>query len=196
MNRRKRQRVNDSQSKRIIERAKAIDWRDLQDRTKDLAQRGKTDYLGLPNLHKKLIPALAVIVLLLLFVPVPTPPEPSTATPTRVELDIDTRGLSQQQATPQTNKTTAPATQSWTEYVVKDGDTLAAVFRSNGLPTSDLNALVRIEGSDKPLSRIRKGQLVRFKLDAEGRLDILQLERGNEAVMFFRLSDGGFGRSK
>ncbi|WP_275895374.1 LysM-like peptidoglycan-binding domain-containing protein, partial [Vibrio cholerae] len=26
--------------------------------------------------------------------------------------------------------------------------------------------------------------------------DILQLERNNQSVMFFRLSDGGFGRSK
>ncbi len=80
--------------------------------------------------------------------------------------------------------------------MVQQGDTLAQVFRNNQLPLSDLNALVRIEGDDKPLSQIRKGQLVRFKLAENGQLDILQLEKGSSSVMFFRLSDGGFGRSK
>ncbi|MEF1291248.1 LysM-like peptidoglycan-binding domain-containing protein, partial [Vibrio sp. M260118] len=49
---------------------------------------------------------------------------------------------------------------------------------------------------DKPLSQIKKGQLVRYKLAENGQLDILQLEKRNQSVMFFRLSDGGFGRSK
>ncbi|KOO09935.1 lysine transporter LysM, partial [Vibrio xuii] len=69
-------------------------------------------------------------------------------------------------------------------------------FRTSGLPMSDLNALVKVEGSDKPLSYIKKGQLVRYKLDEDGKLDILQLEKSDQSVMFFRLSDGGFGRSK
>ncbi|GAM55440.1 hypothetical protein JCM19231_4339 [Vibrio ishigakensis] len=37
---------------------------------------------------------------------------------------------------------------------------------------------------------------MRFKRDDDGRLDILQLENGNDSIMFFRLSDGGFARSK
>ncbi len=62
---------------------------------------------------------------------------------------------------------------------------------------ADLNALVKIEGSDKPLSRIKQGQLVRFKLADDGKLDMLQLEKSaGESVMFFRLSDGTFGRNK
>ncbi len=73
---------------------------------------------------------------------------------------------------------------------------MSQVFRSNNLPLADLNALVRIEGSDKPLSQIQQGQRIRFKLAADGQLDILQLERNNQSVMFFRLSDGGFGRSQ
>ena len=85
---------------------------------------------------------------------------------------------------------------SWQEYEVKSGDTLAKVFRANGLDMSDFNALVRVEGSDKPLSLIKQGQLVRYKLSDDGRLDILQLEKSGQSVMFFRLSDGGFGRSK
>jgi hypothetical protein len=85
---------------------------------------------------------------------------------------------------------------SWKEYIVQRGDTLAKVFRANELSMSDLNALVNIEGLDKPLSKIQAGQLIRYKLTAQGELDILQLEKSGASVMFFRLSDGGFGRSK
>ncbi|GAL23296.1 hypothetical protein JCM19235_93 [Vibrio maritimus] len=38
--------------------------------------------------------------------------------------------------------------------------------------------------------------MIRFKFNQEGSLDILQIERGDQSIMFFRLSDGGFGRSK
>ncbi|MCV5927473.1 cell envelope opacity-associated protein A, partial [Escherichia coli] len=79
---------------------------------------------------------------------------------------------------------------------VKNGDTLAQVFRSNQLSMADLSALVKIEGSDKPLSQIKQGQLIRFKLSDEGELDMLQLEKSGRSVMFFRLSDGSFGRNK
>ena len=85
---------------------------------------------------------------------------------------------------------------AWVSYTVTPGDTLSQVFRNSNLPLSDLNALIAKEGSDKPLSDIRPGQIVRYKLNKEGQLDILQLERGGESIMFFRLSEGGFGRSQ
>lgn len=128
------------------------------------------------------------------FVPLPEPKVDATPTTSRVALEINTVGLSEQQNTK--SSSSEPSNNNWQEYLVKQGDTLAQVFRNNDLPLSDLNALVRIEGADKPLSQIRKGQLVRFKLAETGQLDILQLEKGDTSVMFFRLSDGGFGRSK
>ena len=64
------------------------------------------------------------------------------------------------------------------------------------LAMSDLNALVKIKGSGGLLGRIEAGQLVRFKLVEDGKLDILQLEKSSKSVMFFRLSDGTFGCSK
>ncbi|MCV5942416.1 cell envelope opacity-associated protein A, partial [Escherichia coli] len=73
---------------------------------------------------------------------------------------------------------------------MKNGDTLAQVFRNNQLSMADLSALVKIEGSDKPLSHIKQGQLIRFKLSEKGQLDMLQLEKSDHSVMFFRLSDG------
>ena len=126
----------------------------------------------------------------------------STQPNQRVAVPINTRGLSEQTAAANAVKQ-QPITaeevqqrQEWVEYEVKSGDTLANVFRNNGLSMTELNALAKIEGVDKPLSQIRQGQLVRFKRDDDGKLDILQLENGNDSIMFFRLSDGGFARSK
>ncbi|MFA0053723.1 LysM-like peptidoglycan-binding domain-containing protein [Vibrio echinoideorum] len=149
---------------------------------------------SLPKLHQRLLMVISPIVLILLFVPLPEPKVDAAPTTSRVELEINTVGLSEQQNAKSSSSETSK--NNWQEYLVKQGDTLAQVFRNNDLPLSDLNALVRIEGSDKPLSQIRKGQLVRFKLAETGQLDILQLEKGDTSVMFFRLSDGGFGRSK
>ncbi|WP_439147338.1 LysM-like peptidoglycan-binding domain-containing protein [Vibrio sp.] len=149
---------------------------------------------SLPKLHQRLLMVISPIILILLFVPLPEPKVGVALTTSRVELEINTIGLSEQQNTKSISS--EPSNNSWQEYLVKQGDTLAQVFRNNDLSLSDLNSLVRIEGADKPLSQIRKGQLVRFKLAETGQLDILQLEKGDTSVMFFRLSDGGFGRSK
>ena len=148
----------------------------------------------LPKLHQRLLMVISPIVLILLVVPLPEPKVETTPVTSRVALEINTVGLSEQHNTK--SNSSEPTNNNWQEYLVKQGDTLAQVFRNNDLPQSDLNALVRIEGADKPLSHIRKGQLVRFKLAETGQLDILQLEKGDTSVMFFRLSDGGFGRSK
>jgi len=148
----------------------------------------------LPKLHQRLLMVISPIVLILLVVPLPEPKVEVTPVTSRVALEINTVGLSEQHNTK--SNSSEPTNNNWQEYLVKQGDTLAQVFRNNDLPLSDLNALVRIEGADKPLSQIRKGQLVRFKLAETGQLDILQLEKGDTSVMFFRLSDGGFGRSK
>lgn len=84
----------------------------------------------------------------------------------------------------------------WHSYTVEEGDTLSQVFRNNDLSLSDLNQLVAIEGKDKPLSQIKNGQLVRFKLTNRGDLDILQIEKEASTVLFFRLSSGGFERGQ
>lgn len=95
-------------------------------------------------------------------------------------------------------KTSQPTQSSakWHDYQIQAGDTLYQVFRKNNLPLTELNKVVKIEGADKPLSNIKKGQLFRFKLNQQGELDILQIERDNQAIMYFRMSDGNFGRSK
>lgn len=164
----------------------SFDWRGVKSKLSSSRQT-------LPKLHQRALMVLAPVVLILVVIPFPESTHQAPAeSPQRVEVDINTTGLSEQQNARQ--KTLV--SKDWKEYTVKSGDTLAQVFRRNNLAMSDLNALVKVEGSDKPLSYIKQGQLVRFKLTDEGQLDILQLEKSGQSVMFFRLSDGGFGRSK
>lgn len=155
----------------------------------------KHHWASMPKLHQRGVIGLSVAVIILSILPAPSESVPDEKEPESVRkpLDITTTGLSEQSSS---SSQQAPRTEAWKEYIVKSGDTLAQVFRSNELPMTDLNALVKIEGIDKPLSKIREGQLIRFKLDDDGKLDILQLEQKSVSVMFFRLSDGGFGRSK
>lgn len=189
MNRRKKKK----QQVDYVELAKAkfgkIDWQDIK-------QTIVEKWLLLPQLHRRALMVITPLLLVLLVVPIPdaqNEDQPAVSTNSqRVEIDINTRSLSEQKG----EEKDSLASKAWREYEVKSGDTLAQVFRSNGLAMADLNALVKVEGSDKPLSKIKQGQLVRFKLADNGQLDILQLEKRNQSVMFFRLSDGGFGRSK
>lgn len=85
--------------------------------------------------------------------------------------------------------------QPWHNYTVKKGDTLSQVFRNNNLSLSDINDLVAVEGKGKPLSQIKEGQLIRFKLTNRGNLDILEIQKDGESIMFFRLSSGGFSKT-
>ncbi|WED22117.1 lysine transporter LysM [Vibrio sp. JC009] len=154
-------------------------------------------WYGLPNFHRRALMVLVPLFLILLVVPFPESGETSQPVaepkPTeRVTVSVNTDSLSQQRE----EGKKVVNTKGWKEYTVQSGDTLAKVFRSNQLPMTDLNALVAIEGLDKPLSKIKQGQLIRYKLTSEGNVDILQLEKQGTSVMFFRLSEGGFGRSK
>lgn len=178
----------------------SIDWREYQQRIVQLWQR-------LPKLHQRALMVLVPVVLILMVIPLPggsdvavqdTAAEPLSGQIQRVAVNVNTRGLSeeQQQNTRPVQVSGQVQSTAWREYIVQSGDTLSQVFRNNDLSMADLNDLVKIEGSDKPLSQIRAGQLIRFKLSKDGKLDILQLEKNNQSVMFFRLSDGGFGRSK
>ncbi|WP_165310154.1 LysM-like peptidoglycan-binding domain-containing protein [Vibrio ziniensis] len=165
----------------------AIDWQIYLDNVKQF-------WMRLPKFNQRALIVLVPVVLVISIIPFPEKmgEKSSQSVNKRVELDINTRGLSEQKVT------SSPPLESnaWREYTVQKGDTLSQVFRVNELPMSDLNALIQIEGTDKPLSLIQQGQLIRFKLAEDGKLDILQLERNGQSVMFFKLSEGGFGRSK
>ncbi|SIO93531.1 LysM-like peptidoglycan-binding domain-containing protein [Vibrio spartinae] len=162
----------------------------------------------LPKLHQRLLMVLVPVVMLLVLTPWPKE-EPVASEQTiveqsageqRVALALDPDSLKEPTepvASPKAAKPASePRTTTWVNYTVKNGDTLSKVFRTNDLSLADLNDLVQVEGSDKPLSNIKPGQLIRYKLTNKGDLDILQIEQKDQSIMFFRLSNGGFGRSK
>ena len=154
---------------------------------------------SLPNFHRKALTVLAPLMVVLLLWPVSESIEDPAASVTSTErrgVELNTRGLSEQRIQVANENDDPPSANSWREYEVKGGDTLSNVFRANKLPMSDLYALAAVEGVGKPLSNIKKGQLLRYKLNKSGELDILQLEKEDSSVMFLRLSDGSFGRSR
>lgn len=154
---------------------------------------------SLPNFHRKALTVLSPLMVVLFLWPVSESIEDPTASVTSTErrgVELNTRGLSEQRIQVANESDEPPKANSWREYEVKGGDTLSNVFRANKLPMSDLYALAAVEGVGKPLSNIKKGQLLRYKLNKSGELDMLQLEKEGSSVMFLRLSDGSFGRSR
>ncbi|MGF1733403.1 LysM-like peptidoglycan-binding domain-containing protein [Photobacterium kasasachensis] len=182
----------------------------------------KAKWQALPLLHRRGLSVLLPVVGGLMLLPVSEPT--STSTPGQTErrelaLDLGNNETSLppvgQRSEPQSPVRTAvktpepasPASQppvekapvevEWQKYQVKQGETLANIFRDKSLPLTDLYAVAAIEGKDKPLSRIKAGQWLRYKQTAKGGLDVLQIEsRKGESVMFFRRSDGSFVRSQ
>lgn len=83
----------------------------------------------------------------------------------------------------------------WVSHKVAPGDTLAEIFRAQKLPLPDLYAITAIEGRDKPLSYIQPGQRLRFKRNAQGKIETIQVETvDKKAVVFSRGADGRFAR--
>ena len=197
MNRRRKKKQQVDYVELVKQKFTAIDWKALG--SKAFWHRRCLPIVSfwqrLPKLHQRLLMVLIPFVLVLLVLPQPALTDDKALPPVeaqRVAIELNAQSLSEQRSPQETESKSA----LWKTYTVKTGDTLAQVFRSIQLPMSDLNALVKVEGSDKPLSRIKQGQLIRFKLTKTGILDMLQLENSGESVIFFRLSDGGFARSK
>lgn len=182
----------------------------------------KAKWLALPSLHRRALVVLLPVVGLLMLLPASEQPlTVASGEPERRELALnldDGQGTPLpvgQRAEPLSPKRTAtivpepaspareqqveklPGEKQWQKYQVQQGETLAAIFREQSLPLTDLYAVAAIEGKDKPLSRIKAGQWLRYKQTAKGGLDALQIEsRSGEPVMFFRRSDGSFIRSQ
>ena len=122
--------------------------------------------------------------------------------PARQALEIDATPLSQQEDVIDVNEKTSKASKSqvvaldWQTHQVKKGETLATIFRANSLPLTDLYAVAAIEGKSKPLSKIKAGQLLRYKQTKDGKLDVIQIETSSgDPAMFFRRSDGTFAKA-
>ena len=185
MNRRRKRPASKSVVEQLTLQWHQTDW--LAQKTRLIAF-----WQQLPKRHQRLLMILVPSVVALSIWPTADAPPP-TVESKRIELAVNRIGLSEQTAPIQTQSRHSV---TWHEYVIRKGDTLAQAFRANNLPMSDLTALVKVEGADRPLSHLKQGQLVRFKLNTEGQLEVLELNEGERKVLFFRTSDGGFGRER
>lgn len=196
----------------------------LKETCQPLIEKIAPFWLRLPQFHQKALRILVPVTLGLILLPSGAEEEVESNQPTmisvpemqRQSVSLNLEGLSEQEPTSRYtqreisgDKEESPVTQErviekereipeakWHDYQIQHGDTLYRVFRNNSLPLTELNKVVKVEGSDKPLSNIKKGQLFRFKLNPQGELDIVQIERNGQAIMYFRMSDGSFARSK
>lgn len=99
------------------------------------------------------------------------------------------------QTTPPQNTQSTPA-QTWQTYTIKEGQTLAQLFRDNQLPVNDAFSMAKSEGQQKSLSQLRSGQTIRLQRNPQG--DISMLEVTNSAgtvITYTRLSDGSYYRT-
>lgn len=99
------------------------------------------------------------------------------------------------QTTPQQDTPSTPA-QTWQTYTIKEGQTLAQLFRDNQLPVNDAFSMAKSEDQQKSLSQLRSGQAIRLQRNPQG--DISMLEVTNSAgtvITYTRLSDGSYYRT-
>ncbi len=83
----------------------------------------------------------------------------------------------------------------WRDYRVIRGDNMTKIFRKNKFKLSDLYAILAIEGKDKPLTRLRPKQNLRFLVSNKGKLDVLEIEvAGQDPTTFIRNENGKFER--
>lgn len=99
------------------------------------------------------------------------------------------------QTTPQQDTQSTPA-QTWQTYTIKEGQTLAQLFRDNQLPVNDAFSMAKSEDQQKSLSQLRTGQAIRLQRNPQG--DVSMLEVTNSAgtvITYTRLSDGSYYRT-
>lgn len=70
-------------------------------------------------------------------------------------------------------ETAAITLPAWTEHVVQRGDTLAGIFREMGYSPSLLYRITHSDPKAEKLAKIRPGQTLRFRRDADGELQAL-----------------------
>lgn len=99
------------------------------------------------------------------------------------------------QTAPRQNSQSIPA-QTWQTYTIKEGQTLAQLFRDNQLPVNDAFSMAKSEDQQKSLSQLRSGQSIRLQRNPQG--DVSMLEVTNSAgtvITYTRLSDGSYYRT-
>jgi len=88
---------------------------------------------------------------------------------------------------PTTNHT--EATPQWMEHEIASGDSLARIFNSQGLDARLLHRIVNSSKEAGSLSRIRPGQMLRFRYDDNKELTGLELQRNRVDSLRIAIAD-------
>ena len=94
----------------------------------------------------------------------------------------------------ETSATSIDSEFSWLTVKVKNGDTLASIFKRHQLNQVELHQIMSLGKITSTLKSLRPGQVFRFQLDESGQLQVLEYEINQlESLLVSRLSEGGFG---
>ena len=87
-----------------------------------------------------------------------------------------------------------PADESrWTSVKVRRGDSLASIFKREGLDAADLHRIMKMGKITRTLSVLKPGQMFRFRIDESGRLEAMEYEINRlESLLVSRQSDDRF----
>lgn len=130
-----------------------------------------------------------------------TASEPVLRTPEE-SIQPDTEEASSAQSrsqapTQQAQQPKADGTTQWHTWRIEPGKTLAQVFRDHSLPPTDVYAMARVEGADKPLSTLQSGQEVKVRVNASGTVTgLIALDSTGKQVLFTRQANGQFIRAR
>ncbi|HCT4931024.1 TPA: hypothetical protein OTY92_003022 [Morganella morganii] len=93
-------------------------------------------------------------------------------------------------------QTPAPVQDSTLRFTLKKGQTLAQVFRSNGLPVDDLFRMTAVEGPQKPLNQVESGDKISVTKGKGNSVSVLRIDKANgQSATFKRQKDGSYRRS-
>lgn len=93
-------------------------------------------------------------------------------------------------------QTPAPVQDSTLRFTLKKGQTLAQVFRSNGLPVDDLFRMTAVEGPQKPLNQVESGDKISVTKGKGNTISVLRIDKANgQSATFKRQKDGSYRRS-
>lgn len=81
------------------------------------------------------------------------------------------------------------------QFTVKKGQTIAQVFRNNGLPVDDLFRMTAVEGAQKPLNQVEAGDKIRVIIGKDKTITELKIDKtSGQSVTFTRQRDGSYRR--
>ncbi|EMD6371607.1 hypothetical protein VRQ87_001457 [Morganella morganii] len=89
-----------------------------------------------------------------------------------------------------------PAQADALRFTLKKGQTIAQVFRSNGLPVDDLFRMTAVEGPQRPLNQVEAGDKISVTKGKGNTVSVLRIDKANgQSATFKRQKDGSYRRS-